>query len=172
MMVGALIGHGARALLVAIGVDLATSSKQVTIPLADSIWTCMNVEGLNSLSNKTGTTPTAPPTQEGVRRSIRISTAGNLPTPASNAVQEEAGTPTQTYNESSVKIPIPCLAIMAFGSNLIKPLDLIIAVKTDANDFNDAHKDAENIEYENTKEGAEDFLKWHYAVRLGLIKET
>ena len=171
MMVGALIGHGACTFLVAIGVDLATSSKQVTIPSADSIWTCMNVKELKSLSNKTRTTLTPPPTQEGVRRSIRISMAGNMPTPASTTVQEEAGTPAQTYNKSSVKIPTPCLSIMAFGSNSIKPLDLIIAVKTNAIDFNDAHKDAENIEYEDTKEGAEDFVKWLYAVHLGLIKE-
>jgi hypothetical protein len=131
----------------------------------------MNVKELKSLSNKTRTTLTPPPTQEGVRRSIRISMAGNLPTPASTTVQEEAGTPAQTYNKSSVKIPITCLAIKAFGSNLIKPLDLIIVVMTNANDFNDAHKDAENIEYEDTKEGAEDFVKWLYAVHLGLIKE-
>jgi hypothetical protein len=96
MIVGTLISHGARTFLIAIDVDLATSSKQVTIPSADSIWTCMNIEELTSLSFETGTTPTAPPTQEGVKRSVRISTAGNLPTPASTTVQEEAETPTQT----------------------------------------------------------------------------
>jgi hypothetical protein len=73
-------------------------------------------------------------------------------------MQEETGTPTHPYNESSVKIPIPCLAITAFSSDSIDPLDLIIAVKTAANDFNDAHEDAEHFEYENTKEGAEDIV--------------
>jgi hypothetical protein len=84
-------------------------------------------------------------------------------------MQEEAVTTTQTYKESSAKIPIPCLAIMVFSSDSIKPLDLIIAVKIAANDFNDAHKDAEDFGNRNTTEGAEDFVKWLYAVHLGLI---
>jgi hypothetical protein len=61
---------------------------------------------------------------------------------------------------------------MAFSSDSIEPLDLIIAVKIAASYFNDAHKDAKDIGYGNTKKGAEDFMKWLYAVHLGLIKET
>jgi hypothetical protein len=87
-------------------------------------------------------------------------------------MQEETRTPTQTYNESSVKIPIPYLAITAFGSNSIKPLNLIIAVKIAANDLKDALKDAEDFGYGDTKKGAEDFVKWLYAVHMDLIEET
>jgi hypothetical protein len=65
----------------------------------------------------------------------------------------------QTYNKSSAKTPIPCLVIMAFNSDLIEPLDLIIAVKIAANDFNNAHKDTDDFKYDNTKEGADDFVK-------------
>jgi hypothetical protein len=38
------------------------------------------------------------------------------------------------------------LAIKAFKNESIDPLDLILAVKTATNDFDDAHKDAEGKE--------------------------
>jgi hypothetical protein len=51
---------------------------------------------------------------------------------------------TQSYDESLEKIPIPILAITAFQNDLIDPLDLIIAIKMAANDFNDGHKETKN----------------------------
>jgi hypothetical protein len=87
-------------------------------------------------------------------------------------IQEEEGAQTQSYNESLAKIPIPILAITAFQNDLIDPLDLIISIKKAANDFNDSHKETEDESFEDAKAGAEDFLKWLYAVHLGLIPET
>jgi hypothetical protein len=55
---------------------------------------------------------------------------------------------------------------------LIDPLHLIIAVKTATKYFNDAHKDAKDHDYEDTKTGVEDFIKWLKLVHLGLIEEN
>jgi len=62
------------------------------------------------------------------------------------AADEEATGTTQTYNESTVKIPIPFLAIAALECGSSDPLDIIIAIKRASNDFDDAHKDAEGKE--------------------------
>jgi hypothetical protein len=70
------------------------------------------------------------------------------------------------------KNPHPHPTITAFQNDLIDPLDLIIAIKTAANDFNDAHKATEVENFEDTKEGAEDFVKWLYTIHLGLIQDT
>jgi hypothetical protein len=89
-----------------------------------------------------------------------------------NPTQEEEGAQTQSYDEFLEKIPIPILTIAAFQNDLIDPLDLIIAIKTAANDFNDTHKDTKDESFKAAKAGAEDFAKWLYAVHLGLIQET
>ncbi len=47
------------------------------------------------------------------------------------------------------KIPIPILTITAIQDDSIDLLDLIIAIKTAANDFNDAHKDTEDESFED-----------------------
>jgi hypothetical protein len=61
-----------------------------------------------------------------------------------NQDKDEARPP--AYTERATKIPIPIQAITAFKNESIDPLDLILAVKTATNDFDDAHKDAEGKE--------------------------
>jgi hypothetical protein len=74
--------------------------------------------------------------------------------------------------ESSVQISLPILAVAALKSPWIDPLDLIIAVKNAANDFNDAHKDNDNFKFDNATIGAKKLAKWFYAIHLGIISET
>jgi hypothetical protein len=74
--------------------------------------------------------------------------------------------------ESSIQIPLPILAIAALESPSIDPLDLNIAVKNAANDFNDAHKDNDVFKFDDATIGAKKLAEWLYAVHLGLISET
>ncbi len=84
----------------------------------------------------------------------------------------EADGTNQTYTESVVKIPVPFLAIAALECGLSNPLDIIIAIKTATNDFNDSHKNATDFEYEDMQSSIEDFANWLYAVHMNLIVET
>jgi hypothetical protein len=74
--------------------------------------------------------------------------------------------------ESSIQIPLPILAIAALESPSIDLLDLIIAVKNAASNFNDAHKDNDVFKFNNATIGAKKLAKWLYAVHLGLISEA
>ena len=79
---------------------------------------------------------------------------------------------TQTYHESTVKIPVPFLAITALECGSTDPLDIIIAIKSATKDFNDTHKNATDFDYEDMQASAEDFANWLYAVHMNLIAET
>jgi hypothetical protein len=74
--------------------------------------------------------------------------------------------------ESSIQIPLPILTIAALESPSIDLLNLIIAVKNAANDFNDAHKDNDVFKFNDATIGAKKLAKWLYAVHLGLISKT
>jgi hypothetical protein len=74
--------------------------------------------------------------------------------------------------ESSIQIPLPILAIAALESPSIDTLDLIIAVKNAANNFNDTHKDNDVFKFNDATIQAKKLAKWLYAIHLGLISET
>jgi hypothetical protein len=172
--IGGIIGQGAWTFPIIINEDDATSSTSVKIPTTSKIWACKDTEQLkNLLSDTAGGTPPIP---EGTRTRLRSAAlaapASETTPPAASAPAEGEGTQTQEYVESSVQIPLPILAIAALETPTIDPLDLIIAVKNAANDFNDAHKGNDDFKFNDATIGAKKLAKWLYAVHLGLISET
>jgi hypothetical protein len=172
-MIGGLIGQGARAFPIVIDKDNATSSKLVKIPTTTKIWAFKDTEQLKNLLSDTGGTPPIITSPVGPQTRMR-SAALAASTSETEALAPEGGRETQTqeYMESSIQIPLPILAIAALESPSIDPLNLIIAVKNAANNFNDTHKDNDVFKFDNATIGAKKLAKWLYAIHLGLISKT
>ncbi len=119
---------------VTVDVDNVTSSQEVRIPPFNKIWGCKSVEELMNINTANSGEATRP-------RRNRTRGGNQGQTPSQNQDEDEARPP--AYTKSATKIPIPILTITAFKNESSDPLDLILAIKTATNDFNDAHKDAE-----------------------------
>ncbi len=173
--IGGLIGSGPRASPIVIDMDVATTATEVKIPPTERIWHCNNTKELNKLPINGGAEPQQTPSLRRLTRTGHPAVSANeTESTNTNTATEtgEADEMTQTYTESAVKIPVPFLAIAALECGSPDPLDIIIAIKTATNDFNDSHKNATDFDYEYMQSSGEDFANWLYAVHMNLIAET
>ena len=171
--VGGLIGSGPRASPIVIDVDVATTTTEVKIPPTERIWRCNNAKELDELkTDGAAETQQTPNLRRSTRNRANANETTNATKESTTADAGETEETTQTYHESTVKIPVPFLAITALECGSTDPLDIIIAIKSATKDFNDTHKNATDFDYEDMQASAEDFANWLFAVHMNFIQET
>jgi hypothetical protein len=120
--VGGLIGSGPRASPIVIDVDIATITTEVKIPPTKRIWRCNNAKELDEL--KTDRAAETNQTSNLRRSACNRSNANETTDATEESTTVDAGETkrtTQTYHESTVKIPIPFLAITALECGSTDP---------------------------------------------------
>ena len=151
-----LIGSSARAVGIVVNSDEITKSKEITIPTAEAIWGCNTINELENVESIST-----------VRRSNRrgTATAEENPTPTTTVT-------TMTYKESMCFIPPPFIVKQIFGGIPNDPLELILATKAAAIDFNNSHSSTTGFENVDATIQAKRFALWAFAVHKGHIEET
>jgi hypothetical protein len=115
--------------------DKITESKEITLPTANVLWECSTINELENVENRPPvTTPAATLCRSGQGR-----------TNANGTGEEEVETVTQvpfvtlTYSKTMCFVPPPFIVRQIFDGVPNDPLELILAVKVAAIDFNNTH---------------------------------
>ena len=174
--IGGLVGSGPRASPIIIKVDVATTATEVKIPPTKRIWRCNNTKELDELqTNGEAATERTSKLRRSARNGRPTTSINKTTEPTKESTtadaSEDEGT-SQTYIETAVKIPAPFLAIAALECGSSNPLDIIISIKRASNDFDNAHKNATDFNYDEMQARGEDFANWLYAVHQKQVQET
>jgi len=129
-----LIGSSARAVGIVVDSDQITKPKEITIPIADAIWGCSTINELEHVEVSSAPAST-------VRRSNCRGTATTTEVPTPTVSVE-----TLTYKETMCFIPPPFIVKQIFWGIPNDPLELILATKAAAIDFNNTHSSTVGFE--------------------------
>jgi hypothetical protein len=163
-----LFGSGARAIGIVIDSDQITKSKEIKIPTADAIWECSTVNELENVENNNPAPTPAATVRRSNRRGGENAPAADTTTPTNNIYIND----TLTYTETMCFIPPPFIVKQIFGGVPNDPLELILAAKAAAIDFNNTHSSTVGFENVDATIQAKRFALWAFALYKGHIEET
>jgi hypothetical protein len=163
-----LFGSGARAIGIVINSDQITKSKKIKIPTADAIWECSTVNELENVENNNPAPTPAATVRRSNRRGEGNTPAADTTTPTNNIYIND----TLTYTEMMCFIPPPFIVKQIFGVVPNDPLELILAEKAAAIDFNNTHSSTVGFENVDATIQVKCFALWAFALYKGHIEET
>ena len=159
-----LFGSGARAIGIVVNSDKITKSKEINIPNAETIWGCSTINELENVKNNVPAP--AATVRRSNRRGGRNAPAADTTTPTNNINIDN----TLTYTETMCFIPPLFIVKQIFGGVPNDPLELILAAKAAAIDFNNTHSSTVGFENVDTTIQAKRFALWAFAFYKGQSK--
>ncbi len=174
LKVGCLFGNGAKATAIVVNTDQITASKEITIPSGDAIHECNTIKELKNIKNpQIQPTPAAAPTARVTCRSTQVNGGEETPTERTESAPGARAVKMTTYQEVACIIPAPFIMNQIFrGGGDTDPLELILAVKAAAMDFNNLHSTMQEFANVDARVQAKRFAMWAFAAYKSYINKT